>query len=83
MNSEYADLLFPGGEYRAFWGINTVKRKIGHSGSDPGVQTDIQFFIDSGIGKVVLCNVNAEDNEQLWDEYSQIITILDKHSRNP
>ena len=78
--TEYARLLFPGDEdeNRAFWGMGTISRNIGHSGTDPGVQTDMQFNADSKIGRVILTNVNAEDNEDLQVQYRAIHQILAK-----
>ena len=75
---EYAQLLLPGDQdtNRAFWGMGAESRNIGHGGSDPGVQTDIQFNADSKIGRIVLTNVNAEDNETLWKQYRGIHDIL-------
>lgn len=75
---EYAQLLLPGDEdnNRAFWGMGQKSRNIGHGGSDPGVQTDLQFNADRKIGRIILANVNAEDNEALWQAYRKIHTIL-------
>lgn len=77
---EYAQILLPGDtdENRAFWGLGKISRNIGHGGSDPGVQTDIQFNADSKIGRVILTNVNAEDNEELYAQYRVIHQILAK-----
>lgn len=75
---KYAKLMLPGDddENRAFWGMGEQSRNIGHGGSDPGVQTDIQFNADSRIGRIILTNVNAEDNEMLWKQYREIHNIL-------
>lgn len=81
LNSDFAKLLLPGDsdDYRAFIGMGTKSRNIGHQGSDPGTQTDLQFNADSKIGRVIICNVNAEDNEELWVQYRGIHKILDKY----
>lgn len=75
---KYAALLLPGDEdnNRAFWGMGKISRNIGHRGSDPGAQADLQFNADSKIGRIILCNVNAEDNEEIWEQYQQIHQIL-------
>ncbi|MEM6806028.1 MAG: serine hydrolase domain-containing protein [Bacteroidota bacterium] len=81
LKTESARLLFPGDEdeYRAFWGMGEISRNIGHGGSDPGAQTDLQFNADRHIGRIILCNVNAEDNEKLWEQYQGIHKILAKY----
>lgn len=78
---EYTKLLLPGDDdmNRAFWGMGEQSRNIGHGGSDPGVQTDLQFNADRKIGRIVLTNVNAEDNETLWKQYRGIHDILAKY----
>lgn len=78
LNDKYTNILLPGdGDFdRAFWGINEQTRNIGHSGSDPGTQADIQFNLDRKIGRVILTNVNAEDNEELQEQYREIFSIL-------
>ena len=75
---EIANLLLPGDSdgNRAFWGMGKTSRNIGHTGSDPGVQTDISFNADTKIGRVIMSNVNAEDNEALWKQYREIHRIL-------
>jgi len=77
----YARLLFPGDEdeNRAFWGMGAESRNIGHGGSDPGVQTDLQFNADSKVGRIIIANVNAEDNEALWEDYKAIHRIVAKY----
>lgn len=76
----YARPLLPGDldENRAFWGMGEKSRNIGHGGSDPGVQTDMQFNADTKIGRIIFTNVNAEDNEELDKQYRAIHTILKK-----
>jgi len=78
--SEYARLLLPGEEdiNRAFWGMRVKSRNIGHRGSDPGTQTDLHFNADSKIGRIIIANVNAEDNENLWQQYERILKIMEK-----
>ncbi|MEM9671683.1 MAG: serine hydrolase domain-containing protein [Bacteroidota bacterium] len=78
LTSEYAKILLPGDNDtdRAFWGMGEESRNIGHSGSDPGVQTDLQFNADSKIGRIILTNVNAEDNDILSEQYREIHRIL-------
>lgn len=79
--SEFARLMFPGDDdiNRAFWGMGEKSRNIGHGGSDPGVQTDLQFNADMKIGRIILTNVNAEDNEMLWNQYRGIHDILARY----
>jgi len=74
-------LMLPGDgdQNRAFWGMGVKSRNIGHGGSDPGVQTDMQFNADRKIGRVIFTNVNAEDNEKLWKQYEKIHAILYKY----
>lgn len=74
-------LLLPGDKdkERAFFGMGTKSRNIGHGGSDPGVQTDMQFNADTKIGRIIFSNVNAEDNEALWEQYRGIHKILAKY----
>ncbi len=81
LKPEFAQLMLPGDsdESRAFWGMGQESRNIGHGGSDPGIQTDIQFNADRKIGRVILCNVNAEDNEKLWEQYRGIHEILARY----
>ncbi|MEM6804365.1 MAG: serine hydrolase domain-containing protein [Bacteroidota bacterium] len=84
LSYRYAKLLLPGDndDFRAFWGMGEKSRNIGHGGSDPGAQTDIQFNADTRIGRIILCNVNAEDNEALWEQYSQIHKIIAKYEND-
>lgn len=79
--AEYAKLMLPGDDdmNRAFWGMGEQSRNIGHGGSDPGIQTDLQFNADRKIGRIILTNVNAEDNETLWKQYRGIHDILAKY----
>lgn len=81
LNDIFRKMLLPGDEdkNRVFWGMGEKSRNIGHAGSDPGVQTDIQFNADSKIGRVIFSNVNAEDNEELWQQYRKIHEILRKY----
>lgn len=81
LSTEYAKLMLPGDDdmNRAFWGMGEQSRNIGHGGSDPGVQTDLQFNADRKIGRIILTNVNAEDNEALWKQYRGIHDILEKY----
>ncbi|MEO1449640.1 MAG: serine hydrolase domain-containing protein, partial [Bacteroidota bacterium] len=74
----YAHLLFPGDtdDYRAFWGMNETIRNIGHTGSDPGVETEVRFNADSHMGYVMFTNVNAEDNDDLWTQYKALQAIV-------
>ncbi len=69
--------LLPGDddERRAFWGMG-VSRDIGHTGSDPGVHCEIRFNADHPVAVILLTNVNAEDNEELWEQYRAIRTQL-------
>lgn len=78
LSADFAKLLLPGDAdtNRAFWGMGIKSRNIGHSGSDPGTQTDLHFNADSRIGRIILTNVNAEDNEKLWQQYKGIHEIL-------
>lgn len=80
---EYAKLMLPGDDdkNRAFWGMGEKSRNIGHGGSDPGVQTDMQFNADSKVGRIILTNVNAEDNDILWEQYRGIHQILAKYEK--
>lgn len=77
----FAKLMLPGDDDadRAFWGMRESNRTIGHEGSDPGVQTDLRFSADGKIGRIILCNVNAEDNEKLWEQFRGIQEILAKY----
>ena len=78
LTPEFASLVFPGdgdGD-RAFWGMNETTRIMGHQGSDPGAQADIRFHADTGLGSVLLTNVNAEDQEELWEEVRGIYEIV-------
>lgn len=81
LKPEFAKLLLPGDDDndRAFWGMGEKSRNIGHGGSDPGAQADLQFNADRKIGRIILCNVNAEDNEELWRQYREIHDILGKY----
>lgn len=78
---KYAKMLLPGDDDddRTFWGMGEKSRNIGHGGSDPGVQTDLQFNADRKIGRVILTNVNAEDNDELWKQYRGIHEIIAKY----
>lgn len=84
LSYRYAKLLLPGddNDIRAFWGMGEKSRNIGHGGSDPGAQTDIQFNADTQIGRIILCNVNAEDNDALWEQYRQIHNIIAKYEND-
>lgn len=81
LTKKYASMMLPGDgdANRAFWGIGAKSRNIGHSGSDPGVQTDVHFNADSKIGRVIFTNVNAEDNEVTNKQYNQIHAIIKKY----
>lgn len=74
-------MLFPGDEddYRAFWGMNEKVRNIGHTGSDPGVETEIRFNADTQIGYVIFTNVNAADNDDIWAQYKAIQALIIEH----
>lgn len=78
LKPKFAKLLLPGDEdeNRVFWGMGQKSRNIGHGGSDPGVQTDLQFNADSKIGRIIICNVNAEDSEELEKQYNEIHKII-------
>lgn len=78
---EYARILLPGDEdnNRIFWGMGIKSRNIGHGGGDPGIQTDLQFNADYRIGRIILANVNAEDDEFLWKQYRKIHDIVAKY----
>jgi len=75
---EYAEVMLPGDEdsSRAFWGMGVESRNIGHGGSDPGAQTDLHFNADRKLGRIILTNVNAEDNEVQWKQYQRIHEII-------
>ena len=77
----YAQMMLPGDtdENRAFWGMGVKSRNIGHGGSDPGVQTDLQFNADRKVGRIILSNVNAEDREELWQQYRGIHDIVARY----
>jgi hypothetical protein len=83
LEPEYAQIMLPGDQdtNRVFWGMGEKSRNIGHGGSDPGVQTDLQFNADSKIGRIILTNVNAEDNETLWTQYREIHDILAQYEK--
>lgn len=76
--AEFARQMLPGDEdeLRMFWGMGTKSRNIGHGGSDPGVQSDLQFNADTRIGRIILTNVNAEDNAEMYEQYRQIHQII-------
>ncbi|MEO0468552.1 MAG: serine hydrolase domain-containing protein [Bacteroidota bacterium] len=78
LSHPFAKQLLPGDDdgLRAFWGMGEKSRNIGHGGSDPGVQTDMQFNADRLLGRIIFTNVNAEDNEALWEQYRGIHRIL-------
>ena len=80
LNDKYAELLFPGdGDLdRSFWGMSGSEY-IGERGSDPGIQSDIQFNRTSKIGRVILCNVNADEDEILYRDYREIHQILTRY----
>ncbi|MFT6134380.1 MAG: hypothetical protein ACJAZM_000869 [Cyclobacteriaceae bacterium] len=40
----------------------------------------MRFNADPGIGYVVFSNVNAEDNEELWQDFKGIMERLKTHS---
>ncbi|SFR51435.1 CubicO group peptidase, beta-lactamase class C family [Robiginitalea myxolifaciens] len=77
----FSNIMLPGDndDQRIFIGMNPKSKNIGHSGSDPGVQTDLQFNADSKVGRIVVCNVNAEDNEKRYQEYLKIHEIVAKY----
>jgi len=81
LNDKYANILLPGdGDYdHAFWGIEEKTGNIGLSGSDPGVQADIQFNPTNKIGRVILTNVNSEEDTELQEQYKEIFSILAKY----
>lgn len=81
LETEFARLMLPGDDdsNRLFWGMGAKSRNIGHGGSDPGVQADLQFNADRKIGRIILTNVNAEDSETLWNQYQGIHKILAKY----
>ena len=58
--------------------MNQQSGNIGHSGSDPGIQVDLQFNALTGIGRIIFTNVNAEDNEQMEEQYQTIHSIIKK-----
>lgn len=76
-------MMLPGDEdeRRAFWGMGRTSRNIGHTGSDPGIHCDIQFNADHPIGIIMLTNVNAEDNETLWEQYRAMQEIMQTHAQ--
>jgi CubicO group peptidase (beta-lactamase class C family) len=80
LNDKYGELLLPGDEDLdwAFWGIDSG-RNIGQSGSAPGVQADLQFNANTKIGRIILCNVNAGEDESIYKDYREIHTILAKY----
>ena len=75
-----AKMLLPGDgdDQRAFWGMNTKTGWIGHEGSDPGVQCTIQFHHLTKRGYALICNVNAEDQEELWRQYQAIQETIER-----
>ena len=81
--SKFAKLLLPGDNdtNRAFWGMGVESRNMGHRGSDPGVQADFQFNADSKVGRIIISNVNAEDNDDLWEQYGGIHKIVIKYEK--
>lgn len=74
LSQESYQMLLPGDvdDQRAFWGMGSKSRDIGHTGSDPGVHCEMRFNADSKIGIVIMTNVNAEDNETLWTQFLEI-----------
>ncbi|MBW1296627.1 serine hydrolase domain-containing protein [Aquimarina litoralis] len=78
---KYASVLLPGDKdnQRLFIGMGKKSKNIGHSGSDPGIQADVQFNANNKIGRVILTNVNAADNEKLYREYRKIHDIIAKY----
>ncbi|MEN0045582.1 MAG: serine hydrolase domain-containing protein [Bacteroidota bacterium] len=74
MSQEAYQLMLPGDEndYRAFWGINEMSKNIGHSGGDPGIATELSFNAESGIGRILMTNVGAEDNELLCEQFQRV-----------
>ncbi len=78
LNEESYKLMLPGDkdEKRAFWGMGSESRLIGHTGSDPGVHCDIRFSADHPVGIILLTNTNAEDNEELWQQFKGIMDTL-------
>ncbi|MEL6831677.1 MAG: serine hydrolase domain-containing protein [Bacteroidota bacterium] len=78
LSEESYQLMLPGDEdeKRAFWGMGSESRLIGHTGSDPGVHCDIRFSADHPVGVVLLTNTNAEDNEELWQQFKGIMDTL-------
>lgn len=82
-SSSYANIqdthvLFPGDDDndRIFWGINKKSGNMGHEGSDPGVQTTLTFNIYTKKGYAIICNVNAEDSDELNYQYNAISRLL-------
>ena len=84
LNPEGYQLMLPGDgdENRAFWGMGSESRLIGHVGSDPGVHCDIRFSADHPVGIVLLTNTNAEDNEVLWGQVKEILAVLSEAAAN-
>lgn len=81
LSPEGFEMLLPGDsdESRAFWGMNESIRWIGHTGSDPGTHVELRFHEDQKTGRVIMTNVNAEDNEELWKQILEIKELLDKY----
>jgi CubicO group peptidase (beta-lactamase class C family) len=82
LNDTYGKLLLPGDDDLdwAFWGLDS-RRNIGQSGSDPGIQADLQFNADTKMGRIILCNVNAEEDEDQQKDYQEIKVILSKYEK--
>lgn len=74
MRKEAYQLMLPGDEdnNRAFWGMNETSKNIGHSGGDPGIANELSFNAKSGIGRILMTNVGAEDNELLYEQFQEL-----------
>jgi hypothetical protein len=48
---------------------------------DPGIQADLQFNADTKMGRIILCNVNAEEDEDQQKDYQEIKVILSKYEK--
>lgn len=71
--------MLPGDEdeSRAFWGMGKSEN-IGHTGSDPGVTAILSFNARSRIGYLIFVNMDVEENDQLYEQFSAIEAVLKK-----
>ncbi len=81
LNERYSQVLLPGDgdSDQAFWGLDGNNRNLGQMGSDPGVQAELLFDKDQKIGRIVLCNVSAREDADLYNDYLEIHQIITKY----